>query len=192
MTRQRTRRVIDVVAPTPFEEARDELFQQIMQCGVIGADPAHQEDWFRETMAYLADRYPELRSPALTELGHSVSDTFSPHGPPSAPDPASPPLTPPSAATKVERAVSGRRAVRAARLGATFAEAFALGFAAAAWTLVCGDGRCPPVDLLEVYQPRQTIQAIRRGRELRFGASAPSTGPSSRSVTSRGPCATRS
>jgi hypothetical protein len=68
MTRQRTRRVIDVVVPTPFEEARDELFQQIMQCGVIGADPAHQEEWFRDTMAYLANRYPELQSLALTEL----------------------------------------------------------------------------------------------------------------------------
>jgi hypothetical protein len=28
--------------PTPFEEARDELFQQIMQCGVVGADVDHQ------------------------------------------------------------------------------------------------------------------------------------------------------
>ena len=68
MATQRTRRAPDVVAPTPFEEARDELFQQIMQCGVIGADPAHQEDWFRETMAYLADRYPELTSGTMAEL----------------------------------------------------------------------------------------------------------------------------
>jgi hypothetical protein len=68
MATQRTRRAPDVVAPTPFEEARDELFQQIMQCGVIGADPAHQEDWFRETMSYLADRYPELPTGKMAEL----------------------------------------------------------------------------------------------------------------------------
>ncbi len=68
MATQRTRRAPDVVAPTPFAEARDELFQQIMQCGVIGADPAHQEDWFRETMAYLADRYPELPTGDMAEL----------------------------------------------------------------------------------------------------------------------------
>lgn len=68
MATQRTRRVPDVVAPTPFDEARDELFQQIMQCGVIGADPAHQEEWFRDTMAYVATRYPELSAGQVAEL----------------------------------------------------------------------------------------------------------------------------
>jgi hypothetical protein len=69
MARQRTRRAVpDVVAPTAFEEARDELFQQIMQCGVIGADPAHQEEWFRDTMVYVADRYPELAAAQVAEL----------------------------------------------------------------------------------------------------------------------------
>jgi hypothetical protein len=68
MAKQKTKRQRDVALPTPFEEARDELFQQIMQCGVIGADSSHQEDWFRETMAYLADRYHELSPAQLTEL----------------------------------------------------------------------------------------------------------------------------
>jgi hypothetical protein len=68
MAKQKTKRQRDVALPTPFEEARDELFQQIMQCGVIGADSSHQEDWFRETMAYLADRYHELSPVQLTEL----------------------------------------------------------------------------------------------------------------------------
>ena len=68
MAKQKAKRHREVVVPSPFEEARDELFQQIMQCGVIGADPAHQEEWFRETLAYLADRYHELSPAQITEL----------------------------------------------------------------------------------------------------------------------------
>lgn len=68
MAKPKAKRQREVVVPTPFEEARDELFQQIMQCGVIGASPAHQEEWFRETFAYLADRYHELSPAQLTEL----------------------------------------------------------------------------------------------------------------------------
>ena len=68
MAKQKTKRHRDVAVPSPFEEARDELFQQIMQCGVIGASPAHQEEWFRETFAYLGDRYHELTPAQLTEL----------------------------------------------------------------------------------------------------------------------------
>jgi|GEM_PF-456756 hypothetical protein len=54
--------------PTPFEEARDELFQHIMSCGVIGSDPEHQKEWFDETMAYMKDRFSELGAPQLQEL----------------------------------------------------------------------------------------------------------------------------
>ncbi|HZS61047.1 MAG TPA: hypothetical protein VFA43_17360 [Gemmatimonadaceae bacterium] len=68
MAKQKAKRQREVVVPTPFEEARDELFQQIMQCGVIGANSEHQSEWFRETFAYLADRYHELTPAQLTEL----------------------------------------------------------------------------------------------------------------------------
>jgi hypothetical protein len=51
---------------SPFEAARDELFQHIMRCGVIGSEPADQKEWFDNTLDYLQDRYHEL-SP--TELG---------------------------------------------------------------------------------------------------------------------------
>ena len=68
MAKQKAKRQRAVAVPSPFEEARDELFQQIMQCGVIGASPAHQEEWFRETFAYLADRYHELSPAQITEL----------------------------------------------------------------------------------------------------------------------------
>jgi hypothetical protein len=58
------------VAPvlTPFEEARDEMFQQIMKCDVIGAAAEHQDEWFDGTMAYLADRYHELNEKDIQEL----------------------------------------------------------------------------------------------------------------------------
>lgn len=53
---------------TPYQEARDELFQQIMQCGVIGCHPDDQKEWFDNTLQYMGTRYPELKSPDLAEL----------------------------------------------------------------------------------------------------------------------------
>jgi hypothetical protein len=64
--KNRQRRV--VTPPTPFEQARDELFQQIMRCEVIGATPDHQVEWFNETMAYFAERYPELKPADVNDL----------------------------------------------------------------------------------------------------------------------------
>ncbi|HWZ60292.1 MAG TPA: hypothetical protein VNW46_15040 [Gemmatimonadaceae bacterium] len=72
---QRIQRQRTPAAPTPFEEARDELFQQIMRCGVIGAAAAHQEEWFRDTMAYLGDRYHELSPTELADL-RTLGDRF--------------------------------------------------------------------------------------------------------------------
>lgn len=53
---------------TPFEEARDEMFQHIMKCGVIDAAPEDQKEWFDATMTYLADRYHELSPRQINEL----------------------------------------------------------------------------------------------------------------------------
>jgi hypothetical protein len=55
-------------APSPFDEARDELFQHIMRCGVVGAEPEHVEDWFAETIKYMAERFPELSEQQINEL----------------------------------------------------------------------------------------------------------------------------
>ncbi len=55
-------------APTPFEDARDEMFQHVMKCGVIGAAPEDQQEWFDSTMDYLADRYHELGKGEIAEL----------------------------------------------------------------------------------------------------------------------------
>jgi hypothetical protein len=55
-------------APSPFDQARDELFQHVMRCGVIGSAPEHQAEWFDETMTYLADRYHELNKKQIADL----------------------------------------------------------------------------------------------------------------------------
>jgi hypothetical protein len=39
-----------------------------MKCGVIGAVPDDQKDWFDATMSYLADRYHELSPRQISEL----------------------------------------------------------------------------------------------------------------------------
>ena len=75
MAKQKIHRPRTPAVPTPFEEARDELFQQIMQCGVIGAEPAHQDEWFRDTMTYISDRYHELSSKELADL-RTLGDRF--------------------------------------------------------------------------------------------------------------------
>src|SRR5215216_2214188 len=62
------RRQQHVTEPTPFEQARDEMFQHIMRCGVIGSAPDHQSEWFKDTMSYLEDRYHELSKDQLQEL----------------------------------------------------------------------------------------------------------------------------
>jgi hypothetical protein len=55
-------------AATPFEDARDEMFQHVMKCGVIGAADDDQKEWFDSTMSYLADRYHELSEKEVAEL----------------------------------------------------------------------------------------------------------------------------
>lgn len=54
--------------PSPFEQARDELFSHILRCGVLEATPEHQKEWFDDTMLYLADRYEDLTAEELDQL----------------------------------------------------------------------------------------------------------------------------
>jgi uncharacterized protein (DUF2235 family) len=56
------------MGPSPFAQARDELFQHIISCDVVGADPEHQKEWFDETLAYFRDRFHELDAAKLAEL----------------------------------------------------------------------------------------------------------------------------
>jgi penicillin-binding protein 1A len=48
------------------------------------------------------------------------------------------------------------RLIRACLVSLTFGACFAGGFAYAAWELVCRDDRCPSVEVLKGFQPRQT------------------------------------
>lgn len=68
MAKNRNRQRYAPAQPTPFEQARDELLQHIMRCGVIDAATEHQTEWFNDTMAYIGDRFPELKEPELGEL----------------------------------------------------------------------------------------------------------------------------
>ncbi|MFI5227975.1 MAG: hypothetical protein ACHQWU_02830 [Gemmatimonadales bacterium] len=68
MAKQKNRTTKAPTTATPFEEARDELFQHIMRCGVVGSTPEHQQEWFGETMAYMAGRFPELDDEQVGEL----------------------------------------------------------------------------------------------------------------------------
>jgi hypothetical protein len=67
MTKKQARRR-EVTLPTPFEEARDEMYQHIMQCGVIGCAPDDQAEWFDDTMRYLAARFSELSEKELRQI----------------------------------------------------------------------------------------------------------------------------
>ena len=62
------RRYAAPVEPSPFEQARDELFQHIMRCGVVGALPEHIEEWFADTIKYMTERFPELSEQQIGEL----------------------------------------------------------------------------------------------------------------------------
>jgi hypothetical protein len=68
MAKKSPRTSSPAVAQSPYDECRDELFQHIMRCGVIGAAPEHQQEWFDDTIKYLTERYPELNEKQLTEL----------------------------------------------------------------------------------------------------------------------------
>ena len=76
MAKQRNRTTSTSAVATPFEEARDELFQHIMRCGVVGSAPEHQAEWFQDTMGYMTERYPELTSAQIDEL-RKLGERFS-------------------------------------------------------------------------------------------------------------------
>lgn len=54
--------------PSPFDQARDELFSHILRCGVLESTPEHQKEWFDDTMLYLAERYEHLAEEQVEQL----------------------------------------------------------------------------------------------------------------------------
>lgn len=66
-----------------YDRARNELFSAIRQCGVIGAEEAEQVEWMGETVAFLAQRYPELtetEQEQLKQIGLRFCQPVIPHG----------------------------------------------------------------------------------------------------------------
>ena len=81
MTRRRNER--KPRAKSSLENARDELFLAIRECGVIGADEAEQRDWMDDTLKFMAERYPDLSPDDLTQLkdlGLRFCQPVIPHG----------------------------------------------------------------------------------------------------------------
>ena len=68
MAKQKLRPRRDPVVNSPYQEARDELFQHIMQCGVVGCHPDDQKEWFDNTISYLSGRFPELKPNEVADL----------------------------------------------------------------------------------------------------------------------------
>ncbi|HEU0301607.1 MAG TPA: hypothetical protein VFR37_19285 [Longimicrobium sp.] len=67
MTRNRERNRSS--RPTAMDEARNELFGHIHRCGVMQATREQQEEWMKDTIEFLAERYPALTDRELKELG---------------------------------------------------------------------------------------------------------------------------
>jgi hypothetical protein len=61
--------------PTSLERARDELFSHIQRCGVLEAELDQREEWLADTVGYLAERYPDLSKPELSEL-HEIGQRY--------------------------------------------------------------------------------------------------------------------
>ena len=102
MAKQKARRrytASAAAAPSPFEQARDELFQHVIRCGVIGADADHQREWFDNTMDYLSDRFSELTDAEVDEL-RTLGERFA--QPPKGKAPEAPAAVPEPTETPVE------------------------------------------------------------------------------------------
>ena len=54
--------------PSAVDQARDELFSQILRCGVTEAEPEHQKEWIDDTMQYLSERYRGLSESELAQV----------------------------------------------------------------------------------------------------------------------------
>jgi hypothetical protein len=55
--------------PTAMDDARNELFGHIHRCGVMQATHEQQEEWMKDTIQFLGERYPALTERELKELG---------------------------------------------------------------------------------------------------------------------------
>lgn len=75
--------------PTALDRARDELFSHIKRCGVLEAEDEQRAEWMKDTLNYLAERFPDLTRSDLEQLrliGLRYCQPAIPHGPTNATD----------------------------------------------------------------------------------------------------------
>jgi hypothetical protein len=66
-----------------FEVARDELLLAVRQCGVLEAPEDEQQEWMKDTVQFMAERYPALSAAELEQLasfGIRFCQPVIPHG----------------------------------------------------------------------------------------------------------------
>lgn len=83
MARRRNDRKTTHRVKSSFEQARDELFRAIRECGVIGAHEDDQREWMDDTIRFMAERYPDVSPTELTQLsdlGMRFCQPVIPHG----------------------------------------------------------------------------------------------------------------
>lgn len=54
--------------PSALDDARNELFGHIHRCGVMRATREQQEEWMKDTIDFLGERYAALSEKELEEL----------------------------------------------------------------------------------------------------------------------------
>ncbi|HEX2204818.1 MAG TPA: hypothetical protein VHG91_16030 [Longimicrobium sp.] len=54
--------------PSELDDARNELFSHIHRCGVMSATEEQQEEWMKDTVEFLGERYPSLTPTELKDL----------------------------------------------------------------------------------------------------------------------------
>ena len=68
---------------TKMDRARDELMSHVVRCDVLEARMEDRETWLKETMDYMAERYPQLSDLQLKQLemiGRQFIKPAIPHG----------------------------------------------------------------------------------------------------------------
>lgn len=69
MSRNRDRGRAAPSRATAVDDARNELFGHIHRCGVMRATREQQEEWMKDTVEFLGERFPALTEKELEELG---------------------------------------------------------------------------------------------------------------------------
>ncbi len=53
---------------TDFDKARDELMSLVHRCNVLQAEETQRNEWLKETVEYMAERFPGMSKMELAQL----------------------------------------------------------------------------------------------------------------------------